>query len=79
MRKALGGFLVLLAVYQAAWVLLWFVMHVRLRSGLIFANVVGEGIAAVCCGIVGWHLLRYPSRTPPAVPAESGRSVTAQT
>ncbi len=79
-RTVVGGFLVLLAVYQGVWCVLFIATHLWSGDWFIRVNVVGNGIAAVCCGVVGWSLVRPTSRRgAPRGPgdAEGDTAVTA--
>ncbi len=80
MRKTLGGFLLLLALYQGAWCVLFIATHLWSGYWFVRINVLGDTIAAVCCGIVGWHLVRStPHLGPGQGPsdAEDDTAVTA--
>ena len=76
MRKTLGGFLLLLALYQGAWCVLFIAMHLWSGDWFVRVNVYGDTIAAVCCGIVGCHLVRSTPQQGPSE-AEGDTAVTA--
>jgi hypothetical protein len=56
------------AAYFAMWVALLLATHLLNGEWWIHLVTVAYGIAAACCGVVGWHLVR-PNRGPSAEPA----------